>query len=46
MKNCKRFVPALLLAYVVGIVCGEIGTPVNVLSDGVIFNPFPAWPTC
>ena len=35
------FVPALLLAYVVGILCGEIGTPVNVLSDGIIFNPFP-----
>ena len=35
------FVPALLLAYVVGMLTGEIGTPVNILADGVIFNPIP-----
>lgn len=35
------FVPALLLAYVVGMIAGEISTPVNVLSDGIIFNPIP-----
>lgn len=35
------FVPALLLAYIVGMLAGEISTPVNVLSDGVIFNPIP-----
>ncbi len=34
------FVPALLLAYVVGMIAGEIPAPVNVLSDGIIFNPF------
>ena len=35
------FVPALLLAYVVGILVGEISMPVNILSDGIIFNPLP-----
>ncbi|MBQ9268630.1 MAG: hypothetical protein IJ206_03825 [Oscillospiraceae bacterium] len=35
------FVPALLLAYVVGMIVGEISLPVNVLSDGIVFNPFP-----
>lgn len=35
------FVPALLLAYVAGIIAGEISMPVNVLADGIIFNPFP-----
>lgn len=35
------FVPALLLAYVVGVVAGEIAAPVNVLSDGLFFNPLP-----
>ena len=35
------FVPALLLAYVVGMLAGEISTPVNVLADGVNFNPIP-----
>ena len=35
------FVPALLLAYIVGMLAGEISTPVNVLADGVIFNPIP-----
>lgn len=35
------FVPALLLAYVVGMIAGEISTPVNVLADGIIFNPIP-----
>lgn len=35
------FVPALLLAYVVGMLAGEISTPVNVLSDGLFFNPLP-----
>ena len=35
------FVPALLLAYVVGMIAGEISTPVNVLADGIIFNPLP-----
>lgn len=35
------FVPALLLAYVAGMLTGEISTPVNVLSDGLFFNPLP-----
>ncbi len=35
------FVPALLLAYIVGMLAGEISTPVNVLSDGILFNPIP-----
>lgn len=35
------FVPALLVAYLVGMIAGEISTPVNVLADGIIFNPFP-----
>ncbi len=35
------FVPALLLAYVVGMLAGEISLPVNVLSDGLLFNPLP-----
>ncbi len=35
------FVPALLLAYVVGMLAGEISTPVNILADGIIFNPLP-----
>ena len=35
------FVPALLLAYVVGMIAGEITTPVNILGDGIIFNPIP-----
>ncbi len=35
------FVPALLLAYVVGMIAGEISTPVNILGDGIVFNPFP-----
>lgn len=35
------FVPALLLAYLVGMLAGEISAPVNVLSDGIIFNPLP-----
>ena len=35
------FVPALLLAYVVGMLTGEIGTPVDILAEGVIFNPLP-----
>lgn len=35
------FVPALLLAYIVGMIAGEIATPVNILSDGIIFNPLP-----
>lgn len=35
------FVPALLLAYVVGMIAGEISAPVNVLADGIIFNPLP-----
>ena len=34
------FVPALLLAYVVGIVCGEISTPTEIFASGIIFNPF------
>jgi hypothetical protein len=35
------FVPALLLAYIVGILAGEIAAPVNVMSEGLIFNPLP-----
>ncbi len=35
------FVPALLLAYVVGMIVGEIPAPVNVLTDGIFFNPLP-----
>ena len=35
------FVPALLLAYIAGLISGEIGTPVNILSDGILFNPLP-----
>lgn len=35
------FVPALLLAYVVGVLAGEIAMPVNVMADGLIFNPIP-----
>ena len=35
------FVPALLLAYVVGVVAGEISMPVDVFADGIIFNPLP-----
>lgn len=35
------FVPALLLAYIVGMIAGEISTPVNVMADGLIFNPLP-----
>lgn len=35
------FVPALLLAYLVGIIAGEISTPTGVLADGLIFNPIP-----
>ena len=35
------FVPALLVAYVIGMIAGEISTPVNVLADGIIFNPLP-----
>ena len=35
------FVPALLLAYIVGMLAGEISTPVNVLADGIVFNPIP-----
>ena len=35
------FVPALLLAYIVGVIAGEIPAPVNVLSDGIMFNPLP-----
>jgi hypothetical protein len=31
----------LLLAYVVGILAGEIAAPVNVMSEGLIFNPLP-----
>lgn len=35
------FVPALLLAYIAGMIAGEISTPVNVMADGLIFNPLP-----
>lgn len=35
------FVPALLLAYLAGLISGEISTPVNILADGIIFNPLP-----
>jgi hypothetical protein len=35
------FVPALLLAYIVGVLAGEIAAPVNVMSEGLIFNPLP-----
>lgn len=35
------FVPALLLAYIVGMIAGEISTPVSVMADGLIFNPIP-----
>jgi hypothetical protein len=38
------FVPAVLVAYVVGMIIGEVTTPVMDTS-GVVFNPFPglAW---
>jgi predicted benzoate:H+ symporter BenE len=35
------FVPALLVAYIVGMLVGEIDLPTGVLSGGLIFNPLP-----
>lgn len=33
------FVSALLIAYLIGMIIGEVSTPVINLSDGIIFNP-------
>ncbi|MGY3748726.1 permease family protein [Vagococcus acidifermentans] len=35
------FVPALLLAYLIGVLVKEIPLPVVNLSDGIFFNPIP-----
>ncbi len=39
------FVPALVVAYIIGVFAGELAIPSISLSEGIIFNPIPglAW---
>ncbi len=41
LLSVAGFVPALFVAYIVGMLIGEIPTPVIDLSQGIFFNPIP-----